>query len=352
MDSLEASGNVQVMVGAGGQLTVNSPVVLDSGGGVSVSGGGMLTVPGIDSAAGATGLYLDGGTLRASADFSTTAPVTIGAGGGTIDANGHSPTLGGALTGAGGLTTTGSGTVTLSAANGYTGGTSVCDGLLVAENSAAIPGGSLLSIGPDGSVVLGDPGASEPLALAQAAPGGTLRAAVAAAGLAGTEPVSLVVSGASVTPAGAGPSSPAVSDSVLAAAAAPVPTAAVAPAAVDRVLATQPADFEGDSPIFVERKLGQSPSSPALLPASPVPHSDAPVLDRAGGQPAGDATPRVAVPRTAAFGQASDEVLLRIVEARAGNAAARAGNQHPATGLFGLDLRTLDLLAGAATKRQ
>ena len=42
MDSLEASGSVQVTVGAGGQLTVNSPVVLDPGGSVSVVDGGML----------------------------------------------------------------------------------------------------------------------------------------------------------------------------------------------------------------------------------------------------------------------------------------------------------------------
>jgi hypothetical protein len=48
----------------------------------------------------------------------------------------------------------------------------------------------------------------------------------------------------------------------------------------------------------------------------------------------------------------SDEVLLRFVEARAGSAAARAGNQHPAAPLFALDLQTLDLLAAAATKRQ
>jgi hypothetical protein len=89
-----------------------------------------------------------------------------------------------------------------------------------------------------------------------------------------------------------------------------------------------------------------------VLPASPVPHSDAAAVDHAGGQPAGDARPRVAALRAAASGQASDEVLLRFVEARAGNTAARAGNQHPATGLFSLDLQTLDLLAGAATKRQ
>ena len=114
-------------------------------------------------------------------------------------------------------------------------------------------------------------------------------------------------------------SSPAVDDSVLVAA----PTAAVAPAAVDRVLATQRVPesnataptvvgqgFQGDSPIFVRPfgcpKLGQSPSSFALLPASPV--------------PVGDAMARVAALRTAASNEASDEVLLGFVEARAGNA--------------------------------
>jgi hypothetical protein len=89
-----------------------------------------------------------------------------------------------------------------------------------------------------------------------------------------------------------------------------------------------------------------------VLPASPAPHSDIAAAEQAGGQTAGDAAPRVAALRTAASGQASDEVFLRFVEARAGNTAAQAGNQHPATALFGLDLQTLDLLAAAATKRQ
>jgi autotransporter-associated beta strand protein len=336
MESLVVSANVQATVGGGGKLTVKSAVELESGGAVNVSGGGMLTVPGIDSAAGALGLDLDGGILQAATAFTTAAPVTIGAGGATIDSNGNNLTFSGAMTGPGGVTLTGSGTVTLSAANSQTGGTFVSDGLLVAENSAAIPGGSLLSIGPGGSVVLGAPGASESLAVAQVPGAGPLQVAVAAAGLSGTETASLVVGGAGVTPAGAGAISPAVSDSALAAAAAPVPTAAVAPAAVDCLLAAQPV-----------------PGWPSrVLPASPVPHSDATTVDQAGGQPAGDATPRVAALRTAAAGQARDEGLLRFVEDRAGNAAVRAGNQQPATGLFGLDLQTLDLLAGEATKWQ
>ena len=99
MDSLDASGNVAVVIGSGGDLTVNNPITLDSGGAVSVLDGGRITVPGINSQPGAIGIDLDSGTLRASADFSTTAPIMIGAGGGTIDANGHNLTLAGTLTG-------------------------------------------------------------------------------------------------------------------------------------------------------------------------------------------------------------------------------------------------------------
>jgi autotransporter-associated beta strand protein len=53
------------------------------------------------------------------------------------------------------------GQLVLSNANTYSGGTSVNGGVLVAENVSAIPGGSLVSIGADGSVVLGSPGATE-----------------------------------------------------------------------------------------------------------------------------------------------------------------------------------------------
>jgi len=83
----------------------------------------------------------------------------------TIDNSNGNPIPVGGLTysGGGGLIITGGGSLTLSLPNTYTGGTTVSDGLLVGGNSAAIPSSSLLSIGPDGSVVLGTPGASEPL---------------------------------------------------------------------------------------------------------------------------------------------------------------------------------------------
>jgi uncharacterized repeat protein (TIGR03803 family)/autotransporter-associated beta strand protein len=160
LDSLEAP-DIQATVGAGGQLTVNSPVVLDSTGSVSAVDGGVLTVPGIEAASDAAGVDLDGGTLQASDSFATSTPVTLAAGGGTIDSNGSDVTLGGAMGGSGGLTVTGAGSVVLTGANGYTGGTTVASGLLAAENASAIPGGSLLTIGPGGSVVLGAAGYSE-----------------------------------------------------------------------------------------------------------------------------------------------------------------------------------------------
>ena len=69
-----------------------------------------------------------------------------------ISDNGGNPTS---------LTKAGPGTLILCASNSYSGGTSVAAGVLAAESPLAIPGGSLLSIGPSGSVVLGASGYAE-----------------------------------------------------------------------------------------------------------------------------------------------------------------------------------------------
>ena len=147
MDSLEASGNVQVTIGSGGDLTVNNPIILDSGGAVSVVQSGRVTVPGVNSQTGAIGIDLNSGTLRASVNFTTSAPMTIGTGGGTIDDNGKSLVIAGALTGPGGLTKTGAGIVTLSGANNYKGGTVVSAGTLIVTVASALPSGTSLTIG-------------------------------------------------------------------------------------------------------------------------------------------------------------------------------------------------------------
>ena len=153
LDSLDACCNVAVVIDSDGDLTVNNPVTLDSGGAVSVLDGGRVTLPGIDSQPGATGIDLDSGTLRAAACFTTTAPITIGADGGTLDANGCSLVLAGTLTGPGGLTTTGCGIVTLSGTNSYTGGTTVSAGTLVLANSSAIAANTSLTIGAGGTLI-------------------------------------------------------------------------------------------------------------------------------------------------------------------------------------------------------
>jgi autotransporter-associated beta strand protein len=112
-------------------------------------------------------ILFGGGTLQYSAAnnndysgrFSTSGNQPI-----SIDTNGQSVTFGTAIQGAGTSLTlidsTGSGSLTLTASNTYSGGTTVASGTLVAENAAAIPSGSLLEIDAGGSLVLGMTGSA------------------------------------------------------------------------------------------------------------------------------------------------------------------------------------------------
>jgi autotransporter-associated beta strand protein len=361
-NSLDVSNSGDVTIAAGGTLAVVNGVTLGSGGTVSVLGGGTLATAGLDETDASAGVCLDGGTLQAGAPLVTSVPLTIDAGGATLDTAEFDVTLAANLIGgggAGGLTKAGSGSLILCGAGSYSGATTVSDGVLVVENIAAIPGGSLLAIGPDGGVVLGTPGASEPLAAAQAPGAGPLQVAVAAAGQADAEAASLVVGGAgtaSLIP-GTIAGGRAQSESAEALTLGHRPEVGRSqrergpnsPAAVDCALATQRVSgaVGGPSTPFVPQSVPANcrtcsfagPGWPSrVLLAPPV--------------QIGEARPRVAALRTAAFGQASDETLIRFAEARAGNAAARAGNQALAAGFFGLDLHTLDLLAGAVTERQ
>ena len=81
----------------------------------------------------ATGaLAFDGGTLQLGADFNlaSTRAIALNAGGGTFDTNGFTTTVSQAITGPGGLTKAGWGTLILSGASTYTGGTTIGDGTL------------------------------------------------------------------------------------------------------------------------------------------------------------------------------------------------------------------------------
>ena len=91
----------------------------------------------------------------------------------TINTDSHAGTLAGALNGAGGLTIQGAGTLILSGTNSYGGGTNVEDGKLYLTNSDAIPYGTDLTVGADGTFIL-DPAAggasSDAISLLAASP--------------------------------------------------------------------------------------------------------------------------------------------------------------------------------------
>ena len=73
-----------------------------------------------------------GGTFQALLTFSTSVPIVLSTAGGNgvFDTNGNTLTLAGTLSGPGGLQKVGSGTLTLVAANTYTGGTTIAAGTL------------------------------------------------------------------------------------------------------------------------------------------------------------------------------------------------------------------------------
>ena len=140
-------------------------------GGLSFSNPGAdLTFTGGNSA---TSLSFSGVTATASASVlnapGDSTALAIQPGGTISAAGGQTLTIGVPIVDGSGSTTAlvaaGPGTVVLTASNSYSDGTLVTGGTLVAQNAAAIPSGSLLAVGAGGSVVLGTPGAAEPLGL-------------------------------------------------------------------------------------------------------------------------------------------------------------------------------------------
>jgi autotransporter-associated beta strand protein len=91
-------------------------------------------------------LSLNGGTLAAAATFTiddTNRGVTLGNNGGTVEVEGsHALTLVSPVTGGGALDKTGSGTLILSGANDYSGGTTVSEGALLTANALGSATGS------------------------------------------------------------------------------------------------------------------------------------------------------------------------------------------------------------------
>jgi autotransporter-associated beta strand protein len=111
--------------------------------------GGLLVPTVITGGSGAATLDFGGGTLQASGSFSVTFPMTSTASGGnaTVDTAGYAVTFAGQLSGRGGLTKVHNGTLTLAAANTYTGNTLISGGVLVAGAVNALSASSALTIG-------------------------------------------------------------------------------------------------------------------------------------------------------------------------------------------------------------
>lgn len=87
---------------------------------------------------GSTGPSFSGGTLLiAGPNIASALPITLQAGGGTIDTQGNSATLSGVISGPGALTKQGTGMLTLGGMNLYTGATTVNAGTLFVTGSIA-----------------------------------------------------------------------------------------------------------------------------------------------------------------------------------------------------------------------
>ncbi|MCP1489941.1 autotransporter-associated beta strand protein [Pseudomonas fluorescens] len=117
-------------------------------GGTAINGGVLQVVSDSNLGDAAGALSLNGGTLRATVSFSSTRATTLNGAGGTFDvAPTTTLTLNGVLAGSGALSKTSTGTLVLSGANSYTGGTEINSGVLqVARDSNLGDAGGALSL--------------------------------------------------------------------------------------------------------------------------------------------------------------------------------------------------------------
>jgi outer membrane autotransporter protein len=128
--------------GSGGLVKQDTGTLILSGtnsytGGTSIRNGTLQVSADANLGAASGGLTLDGGTLRlagVAAPLVTGRNVTLGAGGGTFDTVDLDMRIAGDITGPGALAKVGTGTLTLTGANTYSGGTTINAGTLQLGN--------------------------------------------------------------------------------------------------------------------------------------------------------------------------------------------------------------------------
>lgn len=141
LDGVISGAGVLGKTGAG---TLNLTGANNHTGGTLVSAGMLLVSSDANLGATTAPLVLNGGTLGFDASFDPVAsrPIGLGALGGTIDTRGNTSTFAQGIGGTGALTKQGAGTLILTAANSYSGGTTISAGSLQIGNGGTT--GSLL----------------------------------------------------------------------------------------------------------------------------------------------------------------------------------------------------------------
>ena len=159
-------GNGTLKIGGSGTLTVNQNVEVGGGAGgngngtVNLNGGTLLTNFIYWNTGGGAQLNLNGGTFKAMSSQAeifqnfTTANTELQAGGAVIDSNGNGVATNVALDGVGGLWKTGTGSLTLTAANTYTGNTTVELGNLILTGGVSIASSPLILVKQFGVLIV------------------------------------------------------------------------------------------------------------------------------------------------------------------------------------------------------